>query len=279
MSRQYSLKDLRDSIDVETRNNTTNPRYTSVEIDLSIERATLMLGEYFFAVETDSTASWVDGTYSYEYSFPVEDIFLVEFVPSSGPPSQADDWREYDDGDGTTLFFNDDHKQSETIRVWYERHPYPYPSDGASSASISISDTSVISTESLADWPDSGFCKMESEILRYTAIDRTSDTITIVRGQLGTAASTHATETPISYVNKVDKSVFYNGIRDVAIMYLNRMRVIDAPSSDIAGNVTVMREIQEGLRNWVRTHRMRQSRPIGQKQRRSQPMRGRTRGK
>ncbi len=256
------------------RNDATNPRYTDPELNLSIERATIMLGEYFFAEASDTTKTWVDGTYEYTYSFPIENIYRVEFIPSSGPPSIADDWQE----SGSILHFNRDHTDGQTIRIWYERHPFPYPDDGAADSAIDNSQLTFISSVNLLDWPETGFLKIDSEVMEYTAIDRSTDTFTVTRAQLGTAAATHANESVISFVNNVGKQVFYNGIRDISIMYLNRMRIIDAPSADIAGNVTVMREIAENVNGWIRAHRMRSSRPITQQTQRAIPFKTRRRG-
>ena len=100
----------------------------------------------------------------------------------------------------------------------------------------------------------------------------------VARAQLDTAAASHATTSLLSFVNLVEKEIFFDGIRDIAIAYLNRMRIVDAPSSDIGGNITVMREIMESLRPWIREHRMRSKRPAKPKSNRSKPMRYRKRG-
>ena len=95
---------------------------------------------------------------------------------------------------------------------------------------------------------------------------------------MDTAAKSHETTSLLSFVNIVEKDIFFDGIRDIAIAYLNRMRIVDAPSSDVGGNITVMREIMDSLRPWIREHRMRSKRPSGGKQRRAKPLRFRKRG-
>ena len=116
--------------------------------------------------------------------------------------------------------------------------------------------------------------------MAYSAITRTAspETLTVVRAQIDTAPAAHLTTSFLSFTNLVEKEIFFDGVRDIAIAYLNRMRIVDAPSSDIGGNITVMREIMDSLRPWIREHRMRSKRPAKAKQGRSRPMRHRKRG-
>jgi hypothetical protein len=283
MSRHHSLADLRSDITTELRNPSTAQRYTDAEIDLAIRRATNYLSEYFWFEDKDTTKSFATGTFQYSYSDPIKDVYRVDFLDAtSSPPQIATDWYEEKQIAGTELYFLDSHTSGSTIHLWYERHPTPFPSDLTMNAGI---DASVVSIPISAgtntiDWPATGYLKIDNEVMAYTAITRTAspETLTVTRALLDTAAAAHTTSSLLSFVNLVEKDIFFDGIRDIAIAYLNRMRIVDAPSGDIGGNITVMREIMDSLRPWIREHRMRSKRPSGAKQRRAKPMRFRKRG-
>ena len=283
MSRHHSLADLRSDITTELRNPSTAQRYTDAEIDLAIRRATNYLSEYFWFEDKDITKSFATGTFQYSYSAPVKDIYRVDFLDAtSSPPQIATDWYEEKQIAGTELYFLDSHTSGSTIHAWYERHPTPFPSDLTMNATINdaVLEIAVSSSTNTIDWPATGYLKIDNEVMAYSAITRTAtpETLTVARAQLDTAAASHATTSLLSFVNLVEKEIFFDGIRDIAIAYLNRMRIVDAPSSDIGGNITVMREIMDSLRPWIREHRMRSKRPSGGKQRRAKPMRFRKRG-
>ena len=283
MSRHHSLADLRSDITTELRNPTTASRYTDTEIDLAIRRATNYLSEYFWYEDKDTTKSFTTGTFQYTYNDPVKDIYRVDFVDSaSSPPQIASDWYEEKNIAGTELYFLESHTASATIHVWYERHPTPFPSDLTMNASINhaVTEIPIASATNTIDWPATGYLKIDNEVMAYSAVDRTvsPETLTVARGKIDTAAQSHATTSLLSFVNLVEKEIFFDGVRDIAIAYLNRMRIVDAPSSDIGGNITVMREIMDSLRPWVREHRMRSKRPAKPMRNRARPMRYRKRG-
>ena len=283
MSRHHSLADLRSDITTELRNPTTAQRYTDAEIDLAIRRATNYLSEYFWFEDKDTTKSFSTGTFQYSYSDPVKDVYRVDFLDAtSSPPQIATDWYEEKQIAGTELYFLDSHTSGATMHVWYERHPTPFPSDLTMNASINHAVTSIpiASATNTIDWPATGDLKIDNEVMSYSAVDRTvsPETLTVARGKMDTAAKSHETTSLLSFVNIVEKDIFFDGIRDIAIAYLNRMRIVDAPSSDVGGNITVMREIMDSLRPWIREHRMRSKRPSGGKQRRAKPLRFRKRG-
>tara|TARA_R110002050_G_scaffold1290_3_gene9462 strand:+ start:1473 stop:2333 length:861 start_codon:yes stop_codon:yes gene_type:complete len=283
MSRHHSLADLRSDITTELRNPTTASRYTDTEIDLAIRRATNFLSEYFWYEDKDTSKSFVNGTYQYTYNDPIKDIYRVDFVDSaSSPPQIAVDWYEEKNMAGTELYFLENHTDASTIHVWYERHPTAFPSDLTMNASINHAVTEIPINEltNTIDWPATGYLKIDNEVMSYSAVTRTvsPETLTVARGKIDTAAQSHSTTSLLSFVNLVEKEIFFDGVRDIAIAYLNRMRIVDAPSADIGGNITVMREIMEQLRPWIREHRMRSKRPAKPKQGRSRPMRHRKRG-
>tara|TARA_R110001583_G_scaffold75341_13_gene207622 strand:+ start:1959 stop:2819 length:861 start_codon:yes stop_codon:yes gene_type:complete len=283
MSRHHSLADLRSDITTELRNPTTASRYTNTEIDLAIRRATNFLSEYFWYEDKDTSKSFVNGTYQYTYNDPIKDIYRVDFVDSaSSPPQIAVDWYEEKNMAGTELYFLENHTDASTIHVWYERHPTAFPSDLTMNASINHAVTEIPINEltNTIDWPATGYLKIDNEVMSYSAVTRTvsPETLTVARGKIDTAAQSHSTTSLLSFVNLVEKEIFFDGVRDIAIAYLNRMRIVDAPSADIGGNITVMREIMEQLRPWIREHRMRSKRPAKPKQGRSRPMRHRKRG-
>ena len=143
-----------------------------------------------------------------------------------------------------------------------------------------VTEIPISAATNTIDWPATGYLKIDNEVMAYSAITRTAspETLTVVRAQVDTAAAAHTTASLLSFVNLVEKEIFFDGVRDIAIAYLNRMRIVDAPSADIGGNITVMREIMEQLRPWIREHRMRSKRPAKVKQGRSRPMRHRKRG-
>ena len=283
MSRHHSLADLRSDITTELRNPTTASRYTNTEIDLAIRRATNFLSEYFWYEDKDTSKSFVNGTYQYTYNDPIKDIYRVDFVDSaSSPPQIAVDWYEEKNMAGTELYFLENHTDASTIHVWYERHPTAFPSDLTMNASINHAVTEIPINEltNTIDCPATGYLKIDNEVMSYSAVTRTvsPETLTVARGKIDTAAQSHSTTSLLSFVNLVEKEIFFDGVRDIAIAYLNRMRIVDAPSADIGGNITVMREIMEQLRPWIREHRMRSKRPAKPKQGRSRPMRHRKRG-
>jgi|TARA_R110002110_G_scaffold59940_1_gene169257 hypothetical protein len=284
MSRHHSLADLRADIATELRNQTQGARYTDIEIDLAIRRATNYLSEYFWYEDKDTSKTFVNATYQYTYNDPIKDIYRVDFVDSAtSPPQIAVDWYEEKNMAGTELYFLENHTDTSTIHVWYERHPTSFPSDLKMNGDINDAVTSIpihASTNTI-DWPATGYLKIDNEVMSYSAITRTTtpETLTVVRAQVDTAPAAHATaDSLLSFTNLVEKEIFFDGVRDIAIAYLNRMRIVDAPSSDIGGNITVMREIMDSLRPWIREHRMRSKRPAKAKQGRSRPMRHRKRG-
>jgi len=184
---------------------------------------------------------------------------------------------------GTELYFLENHTDASTIHVWYERHPTSFPSDLTMNAGINdaVLEIAISSGTNTIDWPATGYLKIDNEVMAYSAVDRTvsPETLTVVRGQIDTAAQSHvATTALLSFVNLVEKEIFFDGVRDIAIAYLNRMRIVDAPSGDIGGNITVMREIMDSLRPWIREHRMRSKRPAKPMRNRARPMRYRKRG-
>ena len=283
MSRHHSLADLRADITTELRNPATASRYTDTEIDLAIRRATNYLSEYFWYEDKDTSKSFVNGTYQYTYNDPIKDIYRVDFVDSAtSPPQIAVDWYEEKNMAGTELYFLENHTDASTIHVWYERHPTSFPSDLTMNAGINdaVLEIAISSGTNTIDWPATGYLKIDNEVMAYSAITRTAtpETLTVLRAQVDTAAAAHTTASLLSFVNLVEKEIFFDGVRDIAIAYLNRMRIVDAPSSDIGGNITVMREIMDSLRPWIREHRMRSKRPAKPKQGRSRPMRHRKRG-
>ena len=217
------------------------------------------------------------------FRYPVKDIYRVDFVDSAtSPPQIASDWYEEKNIAGTELYFLENHTASATIHVWYERHPTPFPSDLTMNATINDSVTSIpiSSSTNTIDWPATGYLKIDNEVMSYSAVDRTAspETLTVARAKMDTAAAAHNTSSLLSFVNLVEKEIFFDGVRDIAIAYLNRMRIVDAPSSDIGGNITVMREIMDSLRPWIREHRMRSKRPAKPMRNRARPMRYRKRG-
>lgn len=280
--RHYSLGDIRSELETELRNPATNARYSEAELDVAIQRAAHIMGEYFYLEEVDSSQSFVEGTFDYDYSYPIKDISRVELIESATTPVRmAEDWTEQTKTDGCTLYFAQNHGAS-TIRLWYERHPYPYPSDLTlnDSGGISDSDLAVIVNQGVSlDWPVDGYAKIENEFVKYTAFDRSTLSFTIVRGQLDSDAAAHGDATIMSFVNEIEKPAFVEGVKEVAIKFLNRIRIIDAPSGDIAGNVTVMREIDDGMKQWIRDHRMRSKKQAIAKTSPATPMRGRRRGR
>ena len=283
MSRHHSLADLRSDITTELRNPTTASRYTDTEIDLAIRRATNFLSEYFWYEDKDTSKSFVNGTYQYTYNDPIKDIYRVDFVDSAtSPPQIAVDWYEEKNMAGTELYFLENHTDASTIHVWYERHPTAFPSDLTMNGSINhaVTEIPINAATNTIDWPATGYLKIDNEVMAYSAITRTvsPEVLTVARGKIDTAAQSHTTASLLSFVNLVEKEIFFDGVRDIAIAYLNRMRIVDAPSSDIGGNITVMREIMESLRPWIREHRMRSKRPAKPKSTRSKPMRYRKRG-
>ncbi len=285
MSRHHSLADLRSDITTELRNpsSASSARYSNAEIDLAIRRATNYLSEYFWYEDKDTTKSFSTGTFQYTYNDPVKDIYRVDFVDSTtSPPQIASDWYEEKNIAGTELYFLENHTSSSTIHVWYERHPTPFPSDLTMNASINhaVTEIPIASATNTIDWPATGYLKIDNEVMAYSAVDRTvsPETLTVARGKMDTAAKSHATTSLLSFVNLVEKEIFFDGVRDIAIAYLNRMRIVDAPSSDIGGNITVMREIMDSLRPWIREHRMRSKRPAKPMRNRARPMRYRKRG-
>lgn len=280
MSRHYSLSDLRVEISIELRNESgTDARFTTTELDVAIARATNILREYFWFTDVDSSQTWVADTYDYVYSFPIRRFEKVAFKSSSGPLRFAEDW--YEPVDGTLTFLNDDHATGDTIYVWYERHPVPFPSDLTLSGNTDGSGTAfaINSSTNVVNWPSTGWAKIENEVVKVTAVDRENNQLTVVRGQLDTSAVGHATGSSISFINRVDKEVFFEGVKDLAIAYLNRMRIVDAPSAQVDGYVTIMREILESQRDWIRTHRMRQQRQPSSLVRGATPNRLRPRGR
>jgi len=283
MSRHHSLADLRSDITTELRNPTTASRYTDTEIDLAIRRATNYLSEYFWYEEKDTSKTFTSGTYQYTYNDPIKDIYRVDFVDSAlSPPQIAVDWYEEKNMAGTELYFLEGHTASSAIHVWYERHPTAFPSDLTMNGNINhaVTEIPINANTNTIDWPATGYLKIDNEVMAYSAVTRTvsPETLTVVRGQIDTAAQSHTTVSLLSFVNLVEKEIFFDGVRDIAIAYLNRMRIVDAPSADIGGNITVMREIMESLRPWIREHRMRSKRPAKAKSSRSKPMRYRKRG-
>ena len=281
--RYYSLKDLRDLLNIELRNESgTAARYTDEEMNTAIARATDTLAAYFWSEEYVESATFALNDYEYEYSFPVADVFAVEFIPSSNTsaPRSSVEWDAVTTDYTTTLYLMGNHVSGDTIRVWYERHPYPYPGDLTLLTTVDSDDTTfaVSSDTNVAEWPNVGYLKVDNEIVSFTT-NRSANTLTVVRAALGSAAAAHTGTTAVlSFVNKVTKPVFFDGVRDLAIYYLNRMRVVDAPAGDIQGNVTIMREINENFPRWIRMHRMRSKKTSVRTVRRSRSMGTRTRG-
>lgn len=281
MSRYYSLKDIRDEIKTELRNTSTeNPRYTDGEITLAIRRATNELSEYFWFEDFDSSKAFAAGTYTYAYDFPVRDIYRVELTDSvTSPPQITNDWweEENNEWEGSDLLFLGEHG-TPTITVRYERHPIPYPDDFtgtlADASDTSLSPSSITDT---IDWPETGWLKIGDEICEYSEIDRTTGVLTVTRGQKNTVAAAHSGVTA-SFINLVNKNVFVDGVKEFAIYYLNRSRIIDAASSDVQGNVTIVRLIDEHKKEWIRTHKMRTKKPLFVRTHRARPLRDRRRG-
>lgn len=275
--RIHSLADLRADLKVELRITNTKPRYTDEEIDLAIHRASNELREYFWTEAVDENQSFTQDVFEYVYSFPVENFYRIERIETSTPPALVEDWDE--SLPGTLQFYSN--RGSGVIRAYYERHPVAYPDDlilDVGSGGPDSDDTSLAVTATTLSWPDTGYMRIEDEVLSYSAINRATKTFTVARGLFGSAAAAHSTaDTAVSFVNVVDKEAFYDGVRDLASAYLNRMRIIDAPSADVSGNVTIMRQTLEGMNAWVRQHRMR-SKATTRKQNRSKPLRSRRRG-
>ncbi len=281
--RHYSLGDIRSELDTELRNPATNARYSVAELDVAIQRAANIMGEYFYLEGVDSSQTFTDGIFSYDYSYPVKDIYLVELIETATTPVHiAEDWMEQTKTDGCTLYFAQNHGGSPTMRVWYERHPYPYPTDLTldDADDVNATDTAfVVDQGSSLDWPSAGFAKIDNEFIEYTAFDRSTLTLTVVRAQLGSVGASHVDGATISFVNEMEKPAFVEGVKEVAIKFLNRIRIVDAPSGDIAGNVTVMREIDDGMKQWIRDHRMRSKKQAMGKTSPATPLRGRRRGR
>lgn len=280
--RHYSLGDIRSDLDVELRNPATNPRYSVAELDVAIQRAANVMGEYFYIEQVDTSQSFTDGIFSYDYDFPVKDIYRVELIETSTTPIRVvEDWTELTKVDGCTLYFAQSRGVS-TIQIWYERHPYPYPSDLTldDGDGVNTTDTAfVVDQGTSLDWPSAGFAKIGNEFVKYTSFDRSTLTLTVVRGQLDSIAAAHVDGVTLSFVNEMEKPAFIEGVKEVAIKFLNRTRIVDAPSGDIAGNVTIMREIDDGMRQWIRDHRMRSKKQAIAKTSPATPMRGRRRGR
>lgn len=281
--RHYSLDDLRTEISTELRNPATNSRYSTAELDVAIQRSARTLREYFFIEQVDDSQSFTNNTFSYDYDYPVRDIFRVELIETSSTPHHIpNDWQELTKTDGCTLYFGGNQGGSPVIRLWYELHPFPYPSDIAVNDGTDVADddlTIIVDGGTALDWPQWGYLKIDDEYMNFTALDRSTLTLTVVRGQLDSAAATHLDDATVSFVNEIEKPTYIEGVKELSIKFLNRMRIVDASSGDIAGNVTIMREIDDGMRQWVRDHRMRTKRPGPAKTNRSVPMRGRRRGK
>jgi len=276
----YSLDDLRTELGIELRNESgTNARYSELEMNVAIRRATNMLSEYFWHTSQDSSKSFVSDTYTYTYDEPVRNFEKVAFrAGNDGVYQYTDSWYEPIDG---TLVFMGDHVGGETIYVWYNRHPDPYPDDLTLDGEItgSAATLTIDSSTPVYLWPSTGYFKMNNEIFKYTAWDADTNTMTIVRNQFNTAVQSHADDSTLSYINLIDKPVFYEGVKDLAMAYLQRIRIVDIPASEAQGNVTIMREIMEGYRRWIQTHRMRTQKQTFTKTNSSSGMRTRRRGK
>lgn len=279
MSRHYSLKDLRDEISVELRNTPgTDARYTELEMSVAIRRAASVLSAYFWFTDEDRTKTYVQDVQTYAYDYPVQNIDSVAFQKDT-TLSFAEDWFELQEG---ILQFIDEHAGGDTIVVYYGRNPFPYPNDLTLLTGLNTSVTAVAlsSVTNNVNWPSNGWLKINNEVMHYTitAADRAANTLTVVRAQLDTAPDSHGAATVISFINRCDKLAYFEGVKDLAIAYLNRTRIVDAPSADIAGHVTVMREIMEGQRMWVRQHRMRQKGQVLNRFKTARSMQGRGRG-
>lgn len=285
--RHHSLRDLRAELSIELRNSSgSNARYTDEEMSLALRRACAMLQEYFWLTATDSSKTFATDQYVYTYDYPVQNFEKVAFVNSNNFVKFSEEWWEPFPGQ---LEFLGNHDNGETIRVDYRRFPVPYPDDLELQDAITttgsgiVGDSQIVSVLSAGDWPNSGWLKIDDEVMEIISIDRgiggTVSHITATRGQLDTHPAAHAENAAVSFMNRVDKPVFFEGVKDAAIAYLNRINIIDSPAADIAGNVTIMREINEGMGMWIRRHRQRQMQQPVPKVNTARPFRNRTRGR
>ncbi len=100
-------------------------------------------------------------------------------------------------------------------------NPTTYNSAGSltdSATSLSVSDASLFDTYQ--------YIKIDSELMLITARNETTDVLTIVRGVLGTTATSHLTAQPI-YRLMIDESVRLVATRMVAWLYQKRTDVGD----------------------------------------------------
>jgi len=276
-----SLKTLREQIKKEIRvlTSTDKSRYRDDEIDLAINRAVLELERYFWHTELYEGASFAAHTFEYTLGYPVRDIYQVEFTNSdSNPVRIADDWDEdIDPEGGTVLRFFSDHRPSDLL-IRYERHPIAYPPDLVLGNIVNHDHTSirVDISQDVYLWPPSGYLEINNEVIKYGSITLHDSGLslgevrfdTITRAALGSTApkgsitSPHTEGSAVSFVNVVDKAVFFEGVRERAISILNRIRILDAAPAEVQGYVTIMREIEEAERRWILDHRQRSLKPL-----------------
>lgn len=276
----YSLRDLRTELSIELRNESGDgARYTELEMNVALRRATNILREHFWHTEMDESKQFVAGQLDYVYDFPVSKFEKVAFrAGNSGVYQFSEEWYEPIDG---TLTFLSEHGSGDTIYVWYQRHPFPYPDDLVLSGTInsSVTQLTVGTDVPISSWPTTGYFKLNNELFRYTEYDPSTRMITFERGLFNTASVGHAAASKLSFVNLIDKPVFFEGVKDLAMAYLNRMRIVDIPAADAQGNVTIMREILDGYQRWISRHRQRSSIQPFAKSNISEGLRGRRRGR
>lgn len=276
-----SLSQIRDELNIELRNQAEAPRYSTAEVDMAIRRAVGKLERYFWWETTlDDDTVFVTNDFEYTYDYPVRDIYKVEYGQSYRNNVLVGDWTEENDtaNEQTKLWISRVHETGAGLRVHYEAHPVVPPSD-IQVMNAQDSDGLTIRLTGGAEgkkWPKRGYALIGSEVIAYSSPEIvSSDRIQydIVRAQFGTYAESHAIGDVASFVLVCDKPVFFEGVRDLAIGYLNRMRVIDSPSADVGGSVTIMRQILDDFDSWLRAHRMKSRRPVRGYLRRTTPMR------
>lgn len=288
---RYSLTKLRNEIKTELRvtsNDNSRTRYSDAEINLAIRRAVSELEPYFWFENVDESKTYSSSTHEYEYEYPIVDIFEVTFEDSPSPLRFASDWYTESNLDGgATLRFLKHHNPSDVIRVRYEHHPHPYPTaltlNGAfvpttaptegtfttiagteTPGAIDSDDTGLYATDDDAvDFPPPPFwIQVDNEIMKVTSWDPNNVRMIVERGALGTRAANHSQNATIDFVNLAAKQVFFEGVKEWAMGGLHRSRVIDAANSEVQGNVTIMRSIDDMKDRWLRRHRMRSRVPM-----------------
>jgi hypothetical protein len=276
-----SLKEIRDELNIELRNDADHPRYSTEEVDLAIRRAVGKLERYFWwedILEDDQV--YITNDYTYVFDYPVRDIIKIEYGQDYRNNVRIEDWTEENNPRTlqTTIQISKVQEVGAGFRIHYENHPILPPSDiqvmnNQDADGLTLRFTGGVEGKK---WPSQGFAKIGSEVVYYSRPSViSSDRIeyTVERGMFDTYAEEHNIGDVVSYVLICDKPVFFEGVKDLAIGYLNRMRIIDSTSADVGGNVTIMRQILDDFDGWLRAHRMRSKRPNRTYTRRTTPMR------